>query len=322
MRRYVWLVLVPVLIFGYPVGLVIGGRAGGMGGAFSGISDDALSLYYNPGGLSSVTGGEMTVMRSQYTLVSGLTFNWISVALKVNDKLGIGFGWLNKGAVLEENGYNEIDTTRMGDNLFTLGIGMRLNKNVGLGININRMVLSSVIGGGSGFGMDLGVLCRWPKSPVYFGFVMKNLTSGMGGETYPMVYRIGFGYKGFPRIVTRTIKKKVGEKIKRYRVKRREGYRLAFDFDLETKPWGVNGSDSLGYTEGLLHYYVGMEYNPIDIFGVRFGWNDMEGISCGLRFGWQKYLIDFSYAFQGVMDKELNIPITGSIWKAAFTMKF
>jgi len=321
MKRYVWLALVPILISAYPVELTIGGRAGGMGGAFTGISDDALSLYYNPGGISFISGGEMTAMRSQYSLVSGLTFNWISVASKVNEKLGIGFGWLNKSAVLEENGYNSIDTTRMGDNLFTLGIGMRLNENIGMGININRMILSSNIGAGSGFGMDLGILSKWPKYPLYFGIVMKNLSSGMGEETYPTIYRIGMGYKALPKIVIKTISKKVKGKIKRYRVREREGYRLALDFDIETNPWVVSGNDSLGYKEGILHYYMGMEYSPLDIFGVRFGWNNLEGLAGGLRLGWQKYLIDFSYA-QGPKDKELGIPIMGNIWKLAFTVEF
>src|SRR5712671_2289997 len=53
--------------------LPVGGRAAGMGEAYSAISDDVFSLYYNPAGVLQITRPEIGSYYSQ--LYPGLTDN-------------------------------------------------------------------------------------------------------------------------------------------------------------------------------------------------------------------------------------------------------
>ena len=46
--------------------LGVGGRAIGMGEAYSALSDDASGMYYNPAGISFGAGDEVTLMHKQW----------------------------------------------------------------------------------------------------------------------------------------------------------------------------------------------------------------------------------------------------------------
>jgi hypothetical protein len=50
---------------------VVGGRAAGMGGAFTAIADDGSAPYYNPGGLAFVRRSQLSLSGSVYGMVSG-----------------------------------------------------------------------------------------------------------------------------------------------------------------------------------------------------------------------------------------------------------
>jgi uncharacterized protein UPF0164 len=50
---------------------VVGGRAAGMGGAFTALSDDGSGPYYNPGGLAFVRRSQLSLSGSVYGVVAG-----------------------------------------------------------------------------------------------------------------------------------------------------------------------------------------------------------------------------------------------------------
>ncbi len=50
---------------------LIGGRAGGMGGAFTALADDGSGPYYNPGGMAFVQKSQVSLSASVYGLVNG-----------------------------------------------------------------------------------------------------------------------------------------------------------------------------------------------------------------------------------------------------------
>src|SRR5947208_7304861 len=50
---------------------VVGGRAGGMGGAFTALADDGSGPYYNPGGLAFVRRSQVSLSASVYGIVGG-----------------------------------------------------------------------------------------------------------------------------------------------------------------------------------------------------------------------------------------------------------
>src|SRR3982751_1652207 len=50
---------------------IVGGRAAGMGGAFTALADDGSGPYYNPGGLAFVRRSQLSLSAFVYGLVSG-----------------------------------------------------------------------------------------------------------------------------------------------------------------------------------------------------------------------------------------------------------
>src|SRR5215470_19572217 len=50
---------------------LIGGRAGGMGGAFTALSDDPSGPYYNPAGIANVTRSQMSLSGSLFGVLRG-----------------------------------------------------------------------------------------------------------------------------------------------------------------------------------------------------------------------------------------------------------
>src|SRR5215468_11845785 len=59
---------------------LVGGRAAGMGGAFTALADDGSGGYYNPGGLAFIRASSLSFSLNAYGLVGG----------KVKDALGDG----------------------------------------------------------------------------------------------------------------------------------------------------------------------------------------------------------------------------------------
>jgi hypothetical protein len=57
----------------------VGARATAMGGAFVAMANDASAMYWNPAGLSSVTGGELIASHTKW--IGDLNFDYVGVAL-------------------------------------------------------------------------------------------------------------------------------------------------------------------------------------------------------------------------------------------------
>src|SRR4051812_11082184 len=83
MRRAPWLWLVgcvvPLLLSAQAVRAdeanfrpyIVGSRAAGMGGAFTGLADDGSGPFYNPGGLAFVRRSQLSLSGSVYGVVTG-----------------------------------------------------------------------------------------------------------------------------------------------------------------------------------------------------------------------------------------------------------
>ncbi len=61
----------------------VGAQASGMGGAFVAVANDATTAFWNPGGLSRLTGNEVAVCHADWLV--GTNLNWLSVVLKFGD---------------------------------------------------------------------------------------------------------------------------------------------------------------------------------------------------------------------------------------------
>lgn len=69
----------------------IGARGIGMGGAYTAVSDDAYSLYWNPAGLARIPRVSAQFMYSPYA--ADISYQSASYAQRVNDTIVVGGGW-------------------------------------------------------------------------------------------------------------------------------------------------------------------------------------------------------------------------------------
>jgi hypothetical protein len=204
----------------------VGGRALGMGHAFTGLADDASSVYWNPAGLMNVPRKEFTSMYTNLFLDSRYTY--MAVALPrtfVGPHNAIGFGWVNLNmADFEQRNYQNI---HIGDfdfyeQAFIISgarefIGTWGILNYGLNLKLVNQAFPGVSGysstNGWGFGADVGVTFRPINAPLFkfvplrwimplqLGFALQNVlppSIGIGDgvkDKYPQVIRWGASYR-------------------------------------------------------------------------------------------------------------------------------
>lgn len=176
-----------------------GARALGMGGAFTGVADDATAAYWNPAGLAWTAGWEVTGMYAAGMNVDR-TFN--SVAFSRNGSmLAYAVQWVNAGTsdILQ----TDLDGRTRGDfsfadNAFSLSLakgfdvasvgitGKFLRQSVGADIATDDAI--------NGFGLDLGfglILTEYAR----FGLSVANIAGQLGSvdevNTIPATLRAG-----------------------------------------------------------------------------------------------------------------------------------
>jgi hypothetical protein len=79
------------------LGIGVGARATGMGGAFGAVAADASALYWNPGGIARNARSEANISHTGWLV--GADFNWagVVIALDRNNAIGVHLTQLNYG---------------------------------------------------------------------------------------------------------------------------------------------------------------------------------------------------------------------------------
>ena len=226
-------------LFASPVDLQLGARPQSMGGAFAALADDVNAAAWNPAGLAAVRGSEMGFMHGQLTDFSGINIDFLSYAQRL-EKGGVGFSWLNVGAILKEG--EEESKSRMSENTYSLAYAVSPTGKFSLGFALKRLTLDSKVGGGGGIGFDVGshiVLSRFFTTAL----VLRNVATDVKDEYFPMNYRVGLAGRFW------------------------DG-RFNVALDADTKK-DING------TEGTtVRMHTGIEFYPAKIFALRAGYDN------------------------------------------------
>lgn len=161
-----------------------GARALGMGGAFTGVADDATAAYWNPAGLAWTSGWEVTGMYSAGMNVDR-QFNYVGVS-RNGGMLAYALQWVNAG-MADIPQYNDQRVYQgdfnYGDNAFSLSLakgfdmasvgitGKFLRQSVGADIATDDAI--------NGFALDLG-LGLIVTDYVRLGISVANIASHLG----------------------------------------------------------------------------------------------------------------------------------------------
>ncbi len=233
----------------------VGARPSALAGAFTSISDNSLSVFYNPSGLGQMEYREFAVYYSPAPY--GLTdLSTAAVSYAEPTKFG------TIGAAFKTYGF---DLYR--ENNFMVSYGSSYKNRIFYGANLNLYNLHiQNYNNATAFGIDIGALAYIAKS-LQFGFFGKNITGtkiGESKEKIAQVYRTGLMYQpeDFLRIAAEA------EKDVRYPLSIRGGieYNVIEFIDLR---FGV-GSEPTLFSAG-----VGINYN---MFSFDYGFTKSEDL--------------------------------------------
>lgn len=174
----------------------VGARAVGMGSAFSSVSDDATSGYWNPAGLTRVEPNiQIALMHTDY--FSGMaSYDFGAIAFNLDEKSALGVSYIRFGIddipntteLIDSDGnidYDRIRSFSAADNAFLLSYARILNEKLQLGVStkIIRRTAGS-FAGSWGFGLDAGVQYQWNQ--WHFAAMGRDITSTFNAWSYDL----------------------------------------------------------------------------------------------------------------------------------------
>lgn len=175
------------------LGVGIGARSMAMGGACVATTDDGTALFWNPAGLTQVTGHRVSVSHLEW--LSDVTYQYAGYAVPFGDRAAVGLA-IEQGSVGWDNtGEGTFDA---GDFSGVLGYGRRLKPNLGVGAGLK--FLSSKLGDDSAstYALDLGAVYRLSPS-VRLGAAVRNvgpeLSYRSDGDPLPTTLVVGGAYE-------------------------------------------------------------------------------------------------------------------------------
>ncbi len=270
--RWIKMLLIFFSIYSYVYGGVetlsipYGCRAISMGGAYTGIAEGASALYWNPAGISLSKSIEGTLEYYKNFVETTYFFGAGIYPLKES---AIGIHFLSM-SLPEINNVSDEPPIKVGDMLLEFGYSKVLKNRFYLGAT--GKYISSRIGDNkaSGIAFDIGFI--YNSLPVRFGFVMKNIGTGLKfykeNDAFPMEIRAGIGITLYDSI----------ENV------------LLGDIDIV-----YNSSFNTSIASGI-------EYLIYDLVYLRIGYNSADrwnkfSLGGGIKYKFKKYGIRINYAF-------------------------
>ncbi len=276
-----------------------GSRATAMGGAFSGISNDVTSVYWNPAGLTRANGLQIQFMHSKQ-FISSIQNNFLAAShpLDENSTIGVGLQYItvsgikdSRRAYVESEG--RIDPSRIslfntGDYIFSFSYARRHNEDFRYGLSAKLLYRDYHVASATGIGFDAGAQYDWHDFTV--AAVARDLTSTViawdTGETELLKpsLRLGLAY---------------AFDLPQWKL----AIRPAVDFNI----LGEERAYAAQYDLGLLSVdmMAGAEFEYAGILALRAGVDDLQRFTAGAGLSIPK--MTFDYAFTGYENELGNI---------------
>ncbi|MFQ5677204.1 MAG: PorV/PorQ family protein, partial [bacterium] len=289
------------------LGIGVGSRSLGMGGAFVAVARDVTAGYWNPAGLAFIEYPEIMLMHSRQ-FSGALNYDYGAVGLPVGHRSSLGFGVIRLGIddiketdipnpdlavgeiFVDENGQVvrnipfEAGTFGATDYALFMTYSKRVSEEFSYGGNVK--LLNRSIGDNSawGIGFDLGVVFS-PAYNVIVGINVQDITSTMiAWDT------------GRKELITPSVRTGVSYPIQLSMIGGRVQPAIDFIFRFENRKESAQGHI------GRMSYDVnfGWEYQYHDAFALRIGSSEFAPFTAGAGFHFPK--LDIDYAFYRHVD--------------------
>jgi len=145
----------------------VGARALAMGGAFCAVADDASAIYWNPAGMTSIKGAEVSSIKLIDQAGIDSNYTYVSLAYNSGENTGtFGLSFLtqafNNIVLTDSQGKQVGGTTSLNDNIAYAAYAKRINAWLSAGVTAKVLFGSYPTGSGSlgynGFGEDAAAM--------------------------------------------------------------------------------------------------------------------------------------------------------------------
>jgi hypothetical protein len=180
--------------------LGVGGRAMGMGGAYTAVADDATALYWNPAGLAQVEKRAATFMHAAY--LESTFYDYAAYAQNAGKlgAFGAGFQYLNAGEIAQTDAaFNEVGKFTPNDLSIAAGWAHALPGGGAGGVAV-KYIRSEILTSAQTAAVDFGLLTPWVlKQQVRLGAAVTNVGGTLKfmetRENLPLTLRSGGEWK-------------------------------------------------------------------------------------------------------------------------------
>jgi len=280
----------------------VGGRALGMGGAFTAIANDVTAGYYNPAGLAGINYPQLVLMHSEQ-FGNLVNYDYGAVAIPYGTDMSFGLSIMRLGvdgipdtrqALIDGTTGTQIfdirdPNARLNTDLisefsnqdwaFYLTFSKRQTENFYWGVNVKIIRRDIAEFGATGIGFDVGALYK-PFDNLYLGANVQDVTTTLVAWN-----------TGRNELISPTLKIGAAYKI----VEILGGYVMpALDFDIRFENRQFASNFNLGPVSFDMH--AGFEYSFKNLFSVRAGYSDVKQFTVGAGVKLPKLNIDYSFA--------------------------
>ncbi|MBN1899314.1 MAG: PorV/PorQ family protein [Spirochaetes bacterium] len=265
-----------------------GNRAIAMGGAYAGVSEDIISLYYNPAGLAHLAGRQFYFLYRSWLF--GTDYMTLAYSQKFNEYFYFGLGFLYF-SLPEVNhiDYLGVETGQVlsgNDYTFIVSLAGDVFEKIRLGINFKLLNEAFVNTENHSIVFDIGLLREFystPSDSITAGLVLQNWNTKFSVDPdnpVPVNLKLGAEYTAY------------------------KDFTLNFD---------INKQIDLG-----LRYNIGAEYKIMNMVALRAGYKigyDLESFTFGLGFDshnlYKKaiFTVDYSLTSLDFLSQSQNISL-------------
>lgn len=267
-----------------------GPRGTAMGGAFTALSNDVTSTYWNPAGLMEAKGLQALFMHSKQ-FISSIQNNYLAVSSPYDENSAIGFSVYyltvidipnsinaKDGELENKVNYSKVNFFNTGDYIFTASYSRIFNEQLNWGINVKLIYRDYELESATGLGFDLGI--KYKLDNLKLGAVVRDVTGTLmtwstnTTEFITPSLRLGAAYTY-----------------------------LLTDFNLEIIPaldiniLNENRDYSAQYNISSLSSDIltGLEITYDNIISLRAGMDDLQRFTTGIGFSLPRVNIDYSF---------------------------
>ena len=183
----------------------MGVRAAGMGGAFTGIADDANAIYYNPSGLVQLKVKELTAIHT--TWLTGVESQYLGFATSIGEESAFGLSgtYLHTEDIERDILGEELGVFRDYYENVNLSYARAITQNLSLGGTLKWIYGSLAEHEASTYGLDVGLLYKTSAKGLSLGLSAQNIGGGMTfieeEDPLPLNLKFGIGYRPIKNLV-------------------------------------------------------------------------------------------------------------------------